>query len=144
MKAGYLGRLLAVVAIGLLAAGCAGAAAGAASVQNCGQIAMRGPNPPVDPSARQAEDCFWYAYQTRHDAGLVVGINGVDTVETHTLSVGFTNGKPSIIDTVQNQVIPARQLQPQTFMCSGLAQQQGGLLFQSCGDEGDFLVPAPR
>ncbi len=145
MNTGWkVGRLLGIAAIALLAAGCTAAVAAPGPIQDCGTIQMRGPNPPAGESARQAENCFWSAYQQSQNARLVVTITGVDTVETHTLALDHKGGQASITDTVQHQIVPARPLPAQTYTCASLTQKQGGLLFQSCGDEGDFFVPAPQ
>ncbi len=104
---------------------------------------MRGPNPPSDPSARQAENCLWNAYQQSRSAKLVVTITSVDTVDMHTISLDNNSGRASITDTAQRRIVPSRPLQPQTYNCAGLTQKQNGLLFQSCGAEGDLYVPAP-
>jgi hypothetical protein len=33
----------------------------ASSAHDCGTVSMRGPNPPAEAAARQAEECFWHA-----------------------------------------------------------------------------------
>ena len=48
--------------------------------QNCGTVETHGPQPPQDPAARQAESCFWQAYQQSQPATLTLRVFGVDTV----------------------------------------------------------------
>ncbi len=138
-----IGLLVGVMTIALLAAGCTRVGAAPGATLDCGKIQTRGPNPPAEANARQAENCFWSAYQQAQNARLVVTITGVDTVETHTLALGHNNGRASITDTVERQIVPARPLPTQTYTCTSLTQKQTGLLFQSCGGEGDLFVPAP-
>jgi len=44
---------------------------------------------------------------------------------------------------VEHTIVPARVMPSQTYTCASLEQKQNGLLFKSCGEEGDFAVPAP-
>lgn len=69
---------------------------------------------------------------------------GVDTTETYTFTLENKNGKLVITDFVEREIVPARTLPANTYTCASLAQDQGGLLFKACGDQGDFSVPAPK
>ncbi len=110
---------------------------------DCGTIRMLGPNPPTGTTARQSEDCFWNAYQQKQSARLVVNVMGVDAVETHTFALDPRGNGVTITDTVERTFVPDRQIPPQTYTCTTLQRSQGGLAFLTCGDEGDFTVPAP-
>ncbi len=110
--------------------------------QQCGTV-QASANGLINPgAARQAEDCFWRAYQTCSPATLAFSKTGVDTVLTHTFTVTGNNGKCAISDTVQNGGPDAIPTPPRTYTCAGLTQQAGGLHFTSCGADGDILVPA--
>ena len=110
--------------------------------QNCGTV-QASANGLINPAAaRQAEDCFWRAFQTCSPATLAFSKMGVDTVLTHTFAITQDNGKCSISDTVQNGGPDAIPTPPRTYTCSGLTQQADGLHFSSCGEDGDILVPA--
>jgi len=110
--------------------------------QQCGTV-QASANGLINPgAARQAEDCFWRAYQTCSPATLAFSKTGVDTVLTHTFTVTGNNGKCAISDTVQNGGPDAIPTPPRTYTCAGLTQQADGLHFTSCGADGDILVPA--
>lgn len=135
----------AVLILALLIAGVGVTAAFAvrtsAQGQNCGTVqasANRLTNPGA---ARQAEDCFWRAFQTCSPATLAFSKMGVDTVLTHTFTITQDNGKCFISDTVKNGGPDAVPVPPRTYTCTGLIQQANGLHFSSCGEDGDILVP---
>ena len=52
------------------------------------------------------------------------------------------SGQPVITDLVEHTIVPARVMPSQTYTCASMEQKQNGLLFKSCGEEGDFAVPA--
>jgi hypothetical protein len=141
-------RLLAIGAILILAllivgVGVTVALAGGtpAQGQNCGTV-QASANRLINPAAaRQAEDCFWRAFQTCSPATLAFSEMGVDTVLTHTFTISSANGKCSISDTVKNGGPDAVPVPPRTYTCTGLTQQANGLHFTSCGEDGDILVP---
>ena len=109
---------------------------------DCGTV-QASANGLINPAAaRQAEDCFWRAFQTCSPATLAFSKMGVDTVLTHTFTITQDNGKCSISDTVQNGGPDAIPTPPRTYTCSGLTRQVDGLHFSSCGEDGDILVPA--
>jgi hypothetical protein len=142
-------RLLAIGAVLMLAllivgVGVAVAYAGRtpAQGQNCGTV-QASANGLINPAAaRQAENCFWQAFQTCSPATLAFSKMGVDTVLTHTFTITGNNGKCAISDTVQNGGPDAVPTPPRTYTCAGLTQQADGLHFTSCGADGDILVPA--
>ncbi len=115
-----------------------------ATTQDCGTIHMRGPNASTDATAQQSENCFWNAFKQSQVAKLVVSVMGVDTTETHTLALENKSGKLVITDSVERTIVPARTMPAESYTCASLEQQQGGLQFDSCGDEGDFFVPAAK
>src|SRR2546421_9614319 len=110
--------------------------------QNCGMVQASANGLINSAAARQAEDCFWRAFQTCSPATLSFSKMGVDTVLTHTFTITQNNGKCSISDTVQNGGPDAIPTSPRTYTCSSLTQQADGLHFSSCGEDGDILVPA--
>src|SRR5690349_17879127 len=87
----YIGLLLAVIAVGIAA--CASSSTGAQSptpttstqVQKCGSVRTNPRGTPVNgATARQAENCFWQAFQKCQPASLSFTNTGVDTVAVHT------------------------------------------------------------
>jgi hypothetical protein len=140
-------RLLAIGAVSILAllivgVGVAVAGRTPAQGQNCGTV-QASANGLINPAAaRQAEDCFWRAFQACSPATLAFSKMGVDTVLTRTFRSTEDNGKCTISDTVQNGGPDAIPTPPRTYTCAGLTQQADGLHFTSCGVDGDILVPA--
>jgi hypothetical protein len=53
------------------------------------------------------------------------------------------DGQVVITDLVEHTIVPARSMPSQTYACAALEQKQDGLLFKSCGDEGDLFIPVP-
>lgn len=94
--------------------------------------------------AKQAEDCFFQAYQNCTSAAtLTASINGVDSGTTHNFSLSGSSGACTITDVAQTRVIPRPAGPQMTYTCAGLSQTAQGLDFSSCGDLGDVTVPAP-
>jgi hypothetical protein len=50
-----------MVLAAVLVASCSVIPNAPASAHDCGTVSMRGPNPPAEAAARQAEECFWHA-----------------------------------------------------------------------------------
>lgn len=109
--------------------------------------------------AEQAEDCFFEAYQTCAGARLDVRITGDDTTQGHDFGLENRDGSCTPVDV---EIMPIPQCIPvnpslpsgactvapgapasQTFYCAGLSRQDRSLIFSSCGDLGDIVVPGP-
>ncbi len=145
-----VGLLVAFVAIGLVACGSHASSAGSAGstptsvtrVQKCGHVQTL-PDGTVTntSSAKQAENCFWQAYQKCQPASLTFTTIAVDAGDIHDFTIR-NNGQCSISDAVQHFIVPHRPTAPKTYTCAGLAQQQDGLHVLSCSSEGDIIVPA--
>ncbi len=107
---------------------------------NCGQVVMLGPNPPRDPAAQVAENCFLKAFQECRAASLTVRLQGVDAGSVTTLIV---QPPCAVVAQVETYMIPNKR-ETKTFPCQGLIQNRdGGLLVQGCGAAGDITVPPP-
>lgn len=110
----------------------------------CGTIQLRGGATVLSSTPPQAETCFWQAYTRCQSATLVVNSIGVDAGTDRTFSVKrSTSGSCTISDKAQTFVAPTSGGHVNTYTCAGLIQQHGGLLFQSCGNDGSISVPAP-
>jgi hypothetical protein len=97
---------------------------------------------PVDDNgARQAENCFWQAFQLCRPANLVFFSTSVDTALIRTFTIHNNQGTCSISDVRQVRVVANQPSAARTFACTGLVQQQQSLHFLSCGEDGDVLVP---
>jgi hypothetical protein len=71
--------------------------------------------------------------------------SGVDTGETHTLTIQPKHGTCVVSDVAQGytanggaMTFPAR-----SYACASIARRDGGLLIVGCGAEGDIFVPGP-
>lgn len=110
--------------------------------QQCGEITVAGGRT-VAISTAQAENCFWEAFQHCQPASLTVTMMGVDAGTLHTFTLAPKGSACVLTDQQQTYVVPGKRSPTHTYTCTSLAQQQGGLRFQSCGADGDVYVPAP-
>jgi hypothetical protein len=120
----------------------AGAPTPTAAPERCGSVTVGPGSRATNDTANQAENCFWQAFSTCKPASLVVTWMGIDSGVVRTFSIRPSGSSCAITDQAQTYLVPDHKGPLQTYTCAGLAQQQGGLLFQSCGNDGDLLVPA--
>ncbi|GHO57866.1 hypothetical protein [Ktedonobacter robiniae] len=91
--------------------------------------------------AKQAEACFWQAYQKCQLATLGFASTSVDMAALHTFSIR-TNGQTcSVTDVMLHAIVPAKLSAAKTYLCTGVAPKSDGLHVSGCGDEGDVIVP---
>lgn len=111
----------------------------------CGHVQLGGTQqgPLNGTAAKQAEDCFWRAYQQCHSATLTVTMMAVDAGATHSFTIAKANGNCTITDAVQTYVIPTNIRKSVTYTCGKLEQTSSGLVFSSCGALGTVTIPAP-
>ena len=154
-----IGLLITLVSAGLAACGYSGSNEGSTSstehqpqaqvthlptqVQKCGivQGLARLEVPVDDNGAQQAENCFWQAFQHCRPTTLVFITTSVDTALIRTFTIHNNKGACSISDARQLRVVPNQPSAATTFTCTGLVQQQQGLHFLACGQDGDIVVP---
>lgn len=143
-----VGLLLAVIAVGIAA--CASSSTGSQNptpttptqAQKCGSVRTNPRGTPVNgAAAKQAEDCFWQAFQQCHPASLSFTSTGVDTVEVHTFTIQSNGQQCSVNDAGQHAIVPAPLSAAKTYACTGVAMQADGLHFTGCGNEGNIIVP---
>ncbi len=115
----------------------------ATGVHDCGQISMLGPNPPRDPTALDAENCFRQAYEQCTPASLTVAIRGVDAGTTHMFTTAKTASGCSVSDTFSSYVVPLKTPTPATVQCTGITTKNGALVISGCGGGQDIVIPAP-
>jgi hypothetical protein len=110
-------------------------------LQKCGTVHTNPRGIPTDVlAAKQAEDCFWQAFQKCAPASLVYTLIGVDTVTTRTFTIQTNNGHCSISDAFQHTIVPAPLSAAKTYTCTGVAQKPDGLHLSGCGQDGDIVV----
>jgi hypothetical protein len=113
---------------------------------NCGTVQMRGPQTLNGPSAQQAEECLWQAFQqcrTTGSTALTVTQMGVDTFATRTFTLTSGGNGCIIREAVEFRVVP-RPPTTATYPCAGLTREASGALhFLACGADGDLIVPSP-
>jgi hypothetical protein len=110
------------------------------AARNCGTVSTRGPNPPTDLAAGAVEQCFFAAHAACEGATMTLQSMGVDVSSTTVFTTGA--GDCGVSGTTETHLVP-NSTRSVTFSCAGLVQQDGGLLFQSCGQVGDITVLAP-
>jgi len=112
-----------------------------AQVQKCGKV-QTNPRGVVlkATDAKQAEDCFWQAFQKCSPASLVYTLASVDTVTIRTFTIQSNGDRCSPVDAVQHTIVPAPLSAAKTYTCAGVTQKPDGLHFSSCGVDGDVVV----
>jgi hypothetical protein len=93
-------------------------------------------------TAKQAEDCFWQAFQQCKPATLTYSQGELDTGMIHTFSLQNTNGKCSITDGVQHYIAPRPPSAAKLITCSDVTLQSDGL-HVSCNEIGTVFIPRP-
>ena len=160
LRQSRLKRVLAVLSIGLLVAvisagiaACASSSSGSQNptpttstqVQKCGSVRTNPRGIPLNgPATKQAEDCFWQAYQKCHAASLSFTTTGVDTVVVRTFTIQNNGEQCSVSDTVQHAIVPAPLSAAKTYTCTGVTEQADGLHFTGCGNDGNIIVPLSK
>ena len=143
--------LLAVMSVSLIA--CASNSGSAQNptpttqvqAQKCGSVQTNPRGVPLnEPAAKQAEDCFWQAFQKCQPASLSYTLVSVDTVTKHTFTIQNNGEQCSVSDAVQHAIVPARLSAPRTYTCTGVMQQVDGLHFTACGEDGNVVVPLQK
>lgn len=122
------------------------AAPGEPRGRNCGTVQMRGPQTVNGPSAQQAEDCLWQAFQQCSTVGTAVFTvtqMGVDTLATRVFTLRSSGSGCTIQESVEFRVVP-RPPTMATYSCASLTREASGALhFLACGADGDLVVPPP-
>ena len=112
--------------------------------QKCGEVhTLNGHFIESEASVRQAENCFWQAFQQCSAASLTFQQSGIDAGVIHTFIIVNNTGKCSISDVTQHYIAPNPTQAGQTYTCTSLARQADGLHFLNCGTEGNIVVPLP-
>jgi hypothetical protein len=123
--------------------------------QNCGTVHLITMTQSDDPD--HAALCLWRAYTTSatsttsgasagcHVATLVFADNGIDTGETHVITLQSSAGRCALADTTQAYSANFRghRFPIRTYACATLRQQFGGLLLSGCARERNIYIPAP-
>ncbi len=143
-----LGLLVVVISAGLAACGSnVGSSASptpttSTQVQKCGKVQTNPRGTPLDvTTAKQAEDCFWQAFQKCQPASLVYTLTGVDTIAVRTFTIQNNGVQCSISDAFQHSIVPQPLSATKTYTCAGVTQKPDGLHFSSCGVDGDVAIP---
>ena len=111
-------------------------------VQKCGRVQTSPRGLPLNAAmAKQAEACFWQAYQKCQPATLGFTSTSVDTVALHTFSIRTSGQNCSVTDAMQHAIVPAKLSAAKTYTCTVVAAKSDGLHFSGCGAEGDVIVP---
>lgn len=115
-------------------------------VQKCGTVhTLHAYIAPADQqTVKQAENCFWQAFQQCQPATLTYQQNELDTGTVHTFTLKSADGKCMVSDGVQHYIAPRPPGNATTYACSDVKLQTDGLYIFSCGDVGTVVVPMPK
>jgi hypothetical protein len=116
----------------------------ASQVQKCGTVhTLHSTIAPGDQEmVKQAENCFWQAFQQCQPATLTYQQNELDTGTIHTFTLKSSAGKCNVSDGVQHYIAPQPPGGTTTYACSDVKLQTDGLYIFSCGDVGTVIVPS--
>ncbi len=112
-------------------------------VQQCGIVQGYGAlkTVPVDLGrSRQAENCFWQAFQTCRPATLVFITNSLHATFTHTFTIHNDHGSCSILDATKFGSITNSASPTTVYSCAGLKRYPRALYFLACGKDGTIIV----
>src|SRR5262249_54049260 len=112
--------LLVCIMIVVGVAACGSTAEGAQNpiphMRTCGSVQTSPRGLPLNATmAKQAEACFWQAYQKCQPAMLGFTSTSVDTVALHTFSIRTSDQNCSVTDTMQHAVVPAKLSAAKTY-----------------------------
>ena len=144
-----IGFLLAIIGGGLISCGSNSGVGSSpnststpARLQQCGSVQTNPRGVPVNGlGTKQAEDCFWQAYQLCQTASLSFVTTGVDTIVKRTFTIKNNGGQCLVTDAVQHAIVPAPLPVPSTSTCTGITRSADGLHFSNCGADGNVVVP---
>ena len=114
--------------------------------QKCGTVrTLHSQIAPADlNTARQAENCFWQAFQQCQPATLTYTKSEVDAGSVNTFTLKSAGGKCAVSDGVQHFIVPHPPGKTTTYPCSDVKLQSDGLYVFSCGEVGTIIVPIPK
>jgi hypothetical protein len=108
----------------------------------CGRLEVQSkPFGTTTPYANVMEDCFTQAFRQCRTATLVVTIIGPDDAAIDTFTTEKQETRCAVVDSVQHYFFADRRTTKHIYTCDDFAQRADGLIFVTCGDESDILVP---
>ncbi len=108
----------------------------------CGALTVQSkPTRTTTPHATLMENCFAQAFQQCRVATLIVTVNGPDDVGLHTFTTDKQKTRCAVVDSVQHYFFRDKHTTKHIYTCDDFAQRTDGLIFVSCGDEYDIVVP---
>ncbi|MGB8646882.1 MAG: hypothetical protein WCF84_16715 [Anaerolineae bacterium] len=109
----------------------------------CGAIRLdRGGPQPLSPNAASIENCFADAVQQCQKATLVLTVIDPDEGILHTFTTQKAPNRCDVVDSVQHYNFYTQATTKHIYTCDDFARQANGLIFVTCGDENDILLPA--
>ena len=137
------GMSMALIALSAGLASCQIGTAGPPPIigKNCGSV-HQGFRVVGDPSG--PENCLWQAWTRCQTATLVYLYSGVDTGDTHTITVQPAGSACGVSDAEQSYSanFGGSESSTTTYTCASLERApDGGLIAHACGAEGDLTIP---
>ncbi len=93
-------------------------------------------------AAKQAENCFWQAFQQCQPATISYAKNDLDAGTVNTFTLKNAGGKCAVTVGVQHFVAPHPPGKATIYTCSDVKLQSDGLYILSCGDAGTIVIPS--
>ncbi len=110
-------------------------------VQKCGTVKTLHSHI-VSSDPKQAENCFYQAFQQCQPATIAYAKNDLDVGTVNTFLLKNTGAKCDISVGVQHFVAPHPPGIATVYTCSDVKLQSDGLYILSCGDAGTIVIPS--
>lgn len=93
-------------------------------------------------TAKQAENCFWQAFQQCQPATITYTKSDLDAGTVNTFIIKNVGGKCSVSAGIQHFVAPHPPGKANLYTCGSVKLQSDGLYILSCGDAGTIVIPS--
>ncbi|WP_201391328.1 hypothetical protein [Ktedonobacter sp. SOSP1-52] len=116
---------------------------GTTAILNCGAIKVSALPISGDAKSRDAEECFWHAYQQCQAAILIVNFTGIDTLTRHTVTLGpgTQSGSCHVTEVVQHSIMPQPLKTTGNYSCGSIDRTPQAIVIKACGKDGDITIP---
>ncbi|WP_201393793.1 hypothetical protein [Ktedonobacter sp. SOSP1-85] len=116
---------------------------GTTAILNCGAIKISALPISGDAKSRDAEECFWHAYQQCQAAILIVNFTGIDTLTRHTVTLGpgTQSGSCHVTEVVQHSIMPQPLKTTGNYSCGSINRTSQAMVIKACGKDGDITIP---
>lgn len=113
------------------------------AILNCGAIKVSALPISGDEKSRDAEECFWHAYQQCQASVVIVNFTGIDTLTRHTVTLapGTQSGSCRVTEVAQHSIMPQPVKTTGIYSCGSINRTSQAMVIKACGKDGDITIP---